>query len=118
MILLTPSHHAAGDIPNRARDPGRFVRQQKCNRFGNFFGASDTADWVETVETLKNRIYLFFRNETLRVWGAHDGRRYRLHSNASARKLHSKMLRQALQSALRHRGVRRASRSDRLLAPP
>lgn len=94
MILIAPSHHATVDIPNRASDPGRFVRQQKCNRFGNFFGASDTADWVETVETLKNRVDLFFRNETLKDWSAHDGRRYRIHSDASACQFHGKMLRQ------------------------
>ena len=84
MVLIATSHYAAVDVPNGAGNPGRFVRQQKCNRFRNFFGASDTSNWVETIEALKDRVHLLFRNESLKDRSAHDGRRYRVHSDSRA----------------------------------
>src|SRR5260370_39736367 len=64
-VLIAPRHYAPVNVPDGAGNPGRFLRQQKCNGYSNLFGATDTADWVETVDTLKYNVYLFLGYTTL-----------------------------------------------------
>src|SRR5260370_26600088 len=59
-VLIAPRHYAPVNVPYGAGNPGRFLRQQKCNGFGNLFEATVTTYLVETVETLIRSVYLFF----------------------------------------------------------